>query len=188
MENDQGLPTATGDGEQLPPSLTSRQNELCKRLDELHAKYGLKTKPSDMFRGAIFAIRAEFRNNPDWIAQAANSLRDILYPFGDGGVPNKEEALRQFGSVRTDQKFTRELGRIFGTLTQLAHHGNGQGNIDYATFTPEAFEQLFSDFERIMLDVLMRQIDIHQEIDKVLAVGPENSHIQPVPIISELQP
>ena len=58
--------------------LTPEQEELCRRMDELHALNQLQTKPSDMYRGALSVIRDE--NNPDRIAQAALSLREILYP------------------------------------------------------------------------------------------------------------
>lgn len=78
---DKSLPQPVGGGQLPPSSLTPKQEDLCKRMDKLHARYGLKVKPSDMFKGAIFAARIECRSNPDWVAQAANSLREILYPF-----------------------------------------------------------------------------------------------------------
>lgn len=164
-------------GNLLPPvQLTPEQESLCIRLDKWYARYDLKVKPSDMFRGAIFSIRSECRNNPDWVAQTAHSLRDIIYPFGSKGndLPNKEKALKEYGSVRTDEVFTQEVGRIFGSLTELAHHGSGRGSsIDPDTFIVEDFEKLISDFERIMLDVLTRQLDVHNEIDEILKENPK---------------
>jgi hypothetical protein len=157
-----------------PRPLKEEQENLCQRLDEWYERYDLKIKPSDMYKGALFAMRPECRNNPDWMAQSAHSLRDILYPFGDNNVPKKEEALKEYGSVRATEVFTQEVGRIFGTLTELSHHGNGRGNsINLETFLETDFEQIVSDFERIMTDALTRQIDVHAEIDDILNIDPE---------------
>lgn len=174
MENQ--LQQSVGEGLLKPVVISSVQEDLCRRLDEFHIRNGLKTKPSDMFRGAVFVSRTFLRNNPDWIAQAANSLRDILYPFNGKNSPNKEKALEQYGSVKAGQPgFADEVGRVHGSLTELAHHGNGRGNsVNLSTFTPTDFENLISDFERVMGNVLLRQIDIHQEADAILAFNPED--------------
>ncbi|HMR55472.1 MAG TPA: hypothetical protein PKD34_02675 [Candidatus Doudnabacteria bacterium] len=171
--DDQNLPDSIGSEVVKPPALTPKEEELCQKLDELHSNYNLKVKPSDMFRGAIFTMRSELRSNPDWMAQSANSLREILYPFSHDGIPNKEEALRQFGSVRVDTELGDELGRVFGTLTELAHHGNGKSSsVDYLTYTSVQFEELVARFENIMFDVMSRQIDVHNEIDQLLKSAP----------------
>lgn len=175
--NDQ-LPQQLAGSEDLlpPPNLTPEQEDLCIRMDELHVLNGLKTKPSDMFRGAVFVSKTYLRNNPDWVAQAANSLRDILYPFNGNKFANKEEALKQYGSVHANQPgFAQEVGRVLGSLTELAHHGNGKGkSVDFSTFKPTDFENLVADFERVMGDVLLRQVDIHQEVDSILSLNPED--------------
>jgi hypothetical protein len=129
-----------------------------------------------MFQGAIFVARIEARGNPDWIAQAANSLREILYPFWSkrGKLPGgKAEALRESGSVGADEDADAAIGRIWGSLNELAHHGNVAGkSVDFHTFTAEDFDRLLDVFERIMLDSLMHQIDVHREIDAILHAGP----------------
>lgn len=173
---DKSLPRSVGKGPLPPPSLTPEQEDLCKRIDELHTKYGLKVKPSDMFKGAIFAARIECRSNPDWVAQAANSLREILYPFWSrrvGGITDrKANAFKKYGSVRVDENFIQDIGGLYGLLNDLAHHGSTSTNLDFTTFTIADFEKLLSDFEREMRKALMRQVDIHQEIDKILNNGP----------------
>lgn len=162
-----------------PVSLTTDQEELCRRLDDLHSSNGLETRPSDMFRGALFISRVFLRSNPDWIPQAAHSLREIIYPFSQNNYPNKEKALIQYGSAKAfHSNFSIELGRIFGSLTELAHHGNSKGkSVDYSKFTANEFEKLIEDFERIMKDVLQRQIDIHSEIDSILGLNPDEISI-----------
>jgi hypothetical protein len=174
---DETLPQPLPNDPQPAFVLTARQQELCRRLDHLHAYHGLKTRPSNMFQGAIFVARIEARGNPDWIAQAANSLREILYPFWSkqgGKLPGgKAEALRRSGSVRADEDAKEEIGRIWDSLNQLAHHGNVAGNsIDFHRFTSDDFDRLLDIFERIMLDSLMHQIDVHRAIDAILDAGP----------------
>lgn len=175
---DEQLPESFGENQIVPVQLTSEQEDLCDRLDLWHKRYGLNTKPSDMFRGALFVSRSALRQNPDWVAQSAHSLRDILYPFGSV-APNRTEALRQNGSVfGNDQSFIDEFGRIYGTLTELAHHGNGRGSsVDFSTFKATDFERIIADFERIMRDALLRQLDVHSEIDAMLegSTSPEKS-------------
>ncbi|HEY1526756.1 MAG TPA: hypothetical protein VGH51_11005 [Candidatus Angelobacter sp.] len=173
---DQTIPPPLPNDSQPALVLTARQQELCRSLDHLHAHHGLKTKPSNMFQGAIFVARIEARGNPDWIAQAANSLREILYPFWSkqGKLPGgKAEALRKSGSVGADEDADDEIGKIYGSLNELAHHGNGVGkSLDFHTFASEDFDRLLDAFERIMLDSLMHQIDVHREIDAILDAGP----------------
>lgn len=173
---DKSLPQPVGGGQLPPSSLTPEQEDLCKRMDKLHVRYGLKVKPSDMFKGAIFAARIECRSNPDWVAQAANSLREILYPFWsryvDGITDRKAEAFKKYGSVRVDENFIQDINRVYGLLNDLAHHGSTSQNLDFATFTIADFENLLLRFERVMRDALMRQIDIHQEIDRILSNDP----------------
>ena len=66
---DELLPQSIGEIELPPVSLLPEQEELCRRLDDLHNQYGLKALPSNMFRGAVFAARTECRRgNPDWLS------------------------------------------------------------------------------------------------------------------------
>jgi hypothetical protein len=160
----------------LEVTLTPGQQDLCDRLDELFSPYNLKKLPSDMFKGALFASRMENRrDNPDWLSQAGNSLREILYRFGHDGVPKKEEALRQFGAVRLDEQTINEVGRLITDCTTLAHHGTAKGaTIDYETVTDAAFDKLLADFERIMLSALSRQLDVHTELDAVFELATQS--------------
>ena len=157
-----------------PISLTPAQEELCRRLDELHDLYGLKTRPSAMFRGALFAIR-EAQNNPDWLAQAAHSLREILYPFWSTRittVPNKEDAFERFGSVSADDtSLYKELGNIYGTLNNLAHHGIKR-KLDFSNYKRSDFESLRDEFETSMRLALTRQTDVHNMIDLIVSSDP----------------
>ena len=154
-----------------PISLTPAQEKLCRQLDELYDLYGLEPRPSAMFRGALFAIEESRRNlNPDWLAQAAHSLREILHPFWGPkikAVPDrKKNALKKFGSVFADD-IEKNIGSIYGTLSDLAHHGVDAPRLDFSNYTLPMFENLIAHFETSMQRALTRQIDVHNQIDKL---------------------
>jgi len=165
-----------------PIVLSPEREDLCKRLDDFHESNGLKTKPSDMFRGAVFASQTFLRFNQDWIAQSANSIREIMYPFYSREVEivgtDKKEALQKFGSVTANDSLINEMGRIWNDLNSLAHHGVvKKGRINFETFTRTDFEKLINDFERVMGSILLRQMDIHKEVDYILSLSPDNIDI-----------
>lgn len=167
---DELLPQPLGDTSSTPVRLTPEQEELCRRMDELHALDQLQAKPSDMFRGALSVIEDE--NNPDRIAQAAHSLREILYPIMSGRVRRsigaREQAFESYGSVFLDVG----LGKIFGDLNDLAHHGVTSTKLDFLSVTRRDFDELVEAFETSMQRALIRPIDVHRSIDQFLSGDP----------------
>lgn len=174
---DKALPKSVGESILSPAQLSNKQKELCRRLDDLHDCYDLKAKPSDMLRGAVFVSQKKLRSNQDWIAQAANSLREILYPFYSrkvkGVTTNKKKILEKYGSVRASDELIEKMGKMWGVLNGLTHHGSVENNnVDFTTFIDSDFEKLLGEFEKVLIDVLSRQLDIHKEIDDILATVP----------------
>lgn len=93
---DKALPKSYG--EKVPPPIPFPEiDELCKRLDAFCEASGveLKSRPSLLFRGALYALR--HKENPDWMAQTAHSLREILYLFK--GNPGWHNAFMAYGST-----------------------------------------------------------------------------------------
>ncbi len=151
-----------------PVKLEPRQAELCNRLDSFYASYNLGFLPSDVFRGVIFAARKECRSNPDWLAQATHSLREILYPLHAGTykIDNKKSALEKFHVVNL-KKAEEVMGTLWNKLNEPAHHRE----------IPD-FPILLNEFEMNMLDALQRQIDVHYEIASLIAQGPPKSALE----------
>ena len=148
----------------LPPiRLTTQQKELCRRLDSLNQRTIQGQELSLMFKGAVFATREESRSNPDWTAQSANSLREILYQFYSKKSKIKlVDAFNTFGSVTTeDEKFKEIVGRMYNKITAVAHH-----QLDLSV---DEYEKLIDEFERVILWALDRQVDVHNQIDKFLS-------------------
>ena len=169
------LPQLTGEGSLPPVRLTPEQEELCRRLDELYDPYNLHVRPSNMFRGAVFASRAECRSNPDWIAQAAHSLREILYPIWSPEhkeiADKKRTVFENYGSVTVDDRSIEAVGSVYGRLNKLAHH-------DRAASASSDYEQLLVEFERAMGQALTRQLDLHNEIDELVSSGPPQQGVE----------
>lgn len=167
--NDEVLASLAGEGPLPPITLSPQQKELCTRLDELYSLFKSKAKPSDMFQGALFAMRIACQNNSDRIAQAAHSLREILYPIYDNAddtVPYKGKAFENYGSVSINNTSMQAVNEIYGELNKLAHH-------KITASGPDFLNDTLSHFERILLNVTTRQIDLHNEIDQILRSGPE---------------
>ena len=74
--------------------------DLCNRIDDFYKNYSKiakKQKPSDLIKGAFYATRLECRSNPDWMSQAANSAREVLYSlFREEKNKNNENFLKLF--------------------------------------------------------------------------------------------
>lgn len=184
---DELLPKPLGDTSSTPVRLTPEQEELCRRMDELHALDQLQAKPSDMFRGALSVIEDE--NNPDRIAQAAHSLREILYPIK---IDQVRKALEKYGSVFLDVSFKKTYGR----LNYLAHHGVSSTKLDFLSVTRTDFDELVEAFVTLMQTALIRPMDVHRSIDQFLSGDPPQGSnrirettmtIQAQPIMDEEQ-
>lgn len=84
MNPDDGLPVA----EIVPVKLVPGQERIAGYIDGLNAVLKLyAVKPSTFLEGATFLCNPYLRHNPDWIAQAAHSFREVGYLFS--GAPEK---------------------------------------------------------------------------------------------------
>ena len=150
--------------------LTPEQEDLCRRMDELYALEQLKAKPSDMFRGALSVLEDE--NNPDRIAQAAHSLREILYPIMSRRIRTstgtRGDPFKRYGSVFPEVG----IGKILADLSDLAHHGANSKKLYSLNFPASDFENLMKGFETTMQTALIRPLDAHRSIDRFLSGDP----------------
>jgi|AntAceMinimDraft_9_1070365.scaffolds.fasta_scaffold58286_2 hypothetical protein len=153
------------EGSVLPPILlTPQQDELCNRLDLLNQTTIQGQELSEMFRGAIYATREENRSNPDWMAQSAHSLREIIFQFNSKWM----DAFKLYGSATTEEEKVKKFGRIYGKITDVAHHKY--------SLNIEEYEKLIGKFQEVLLWALARQIDVHKQIDNFLSDNkPEKS-------------
>jgi hypothetical protein len=152
----------------LPPTrLTPQQKEICKRLFSFTQRTLHEQDLSKIFRGAIFATREVCRSNPDWMAQSAHSLREILYLFDYKKTKKKYDgkwidAFRHYGSVTIEEKEFREFFRqVDGKITAVAHH--------QLFLSIEEYEQLLEEYQSVLMRSLDRQVDVHNQIDKFLS-------------------
>lgn len=162
------------------PPLTDSQLELCRKLDRVYEESGLKAKPSDMFKGAVCAADQRLKSNPDWISQAANSLREILYPFYSRNTKEVSRDEITTKSVVHGKDFIHEVGSMYYHLSNLTHHGtSGKREMTPEDIKKIDFETLLSDFEGLISEALKRQIDVFTEIDSLIAI--------PIEMLDEIQ-
>ncbi|MFC1701061.1 hypothetical protein ACFLZ0_02920 [Patescibacteria group bacterium] len=160
-------------GEKVPaPVFFPDKDELCKRLDALYQSSGIQLESplSSFFNGALYVLR--YKDNPDWMAQSAHSLREILYQFKGGrGWSN---AFRSYGSTYNVNRIGQDVGIYYNFFTNVAHHNlkaagtssvvGGTKN-DPIIITAEIFENIVLQFGKVLFLVLRRQIEAHREID-----------------------
>ena len=162
---DKALPQSIGINSLLPIRLSDEQEDLCKRLDEWHTADGLQIRPSEMFRGAVFAIRDECDNNPDRIGRQVKKITN-----------KKEKAFDGYGSVTVDQDFyLQNIEPLWKKLNDLAHHGVNPNdpNFNFLSFKLSDFKKIIVEFEKNMNVALTRQLDVHRQLDEILATAPQ---------------
>jgi len=168
---DKALPKSYGEKIPAPVSFPDK-DELCKRLDALYQSSGIQlgSTPSSFFNGALYVLR--YKDNPDWMAQSAHSLREILYQFkGSGGWPN---AFISYGSTYNVNRIGRDVGAYHGFFTNVAHHNLKEAGMSPVvggtksnplTITDKIFENIVLQFGKVLFLALRRQIEAHREID-----------------------
>jgi len=161
------------------PHLTPRQIDICKRLDNFYKQNRfrpLKPQPSEIFIGAIYAMQKGLRNNPDWISQVANSLRELLYPIWTEvrRCQNKSDLikkkLKEKGYLLIEDVFD-EIEEVYGKLNDLAHHGVELkifSEEEFMNFGEQDFEKLVDQFEKSMFSAFSLTLDIFRQIDNLL--------------------
>lgn len=191
-----------------PVEMTRDQKLMCQALERLHQWGGLtpdvggrqQGTPTSMFQGALFAYRSDRRKNPDWIAQAAHSLREILHPFHAGSSKGKnsqdchddaqrhdqhatgdQDKARSRGTVSKRKReiydalleslsLTEPMGNLWEDLNGFAHHHRDDENPEH---TQTGFEKLLRDFENIMGQFRFLQVNLCKLYDKILREGPD---------------
>ena len=142
--------------------LTPERKKFCDMLDALYGPYTeLEASASEMFLGALIAINRS-DGNPDWVSQAANSLREIIYPL----LSSRSEFKALKNQISKDGKHAeyKKVGKMYGKLSKLTHHFCRMSKLD--------FEKLLVEFDATILYVLPQQIDLHRDIETYVSLGP----------------
>jgi hypothetical protein len=175
------MPLNSVAGSHEPLSLTDRQQRLCARLDDFHATAGrAEAAPSEMLIGALYTMRpAQRGRNPDWMAQAAHSLRELLYPFYKNNATRRDAFVR-YGAAGEAGALSKAINAHYGLMTSIAHHewSEALNNPIVKTLGVakdadriSVFESAAHAFEDVLLRALRRQLDVHTEIDRFLSEG-----------------
>lgn len=137
---------------QNPPLvLSERQKRLCKHLDTLNKieNFCPNANPSELFKSALYlTTQADHVALPDWMPEAAHSLRELLYPlkgkkashgkmrawisaikkfFGQKEKEtSKRESIKAIIQLYQEEKRAQQLADVIFDLyelfTKIAHH------------------------------------------------------------------
>jgi hypothetical protein len=160
---------------------------LGKYLDEIYKSSqigSLMLTPSKILEGAFYVIRPECRSNPDWMSQASNSLREILYPFHK--TSNINSIFSLYMKYMKDKKILNKISskKFFLTLKKInelylffqdvTHHG-----IDPKIITNKPTEKEFlkkvDEFLISLLNLIeLKALYIHALIDAILNRRPSD--------------
>jgi len=176
----------------IPPSV--KQDELCRRLDSFYEYLNPKLdfRPSALLHGAWNTI--QHRENPDWMAQSAHSLREVIYPIWSERIKlfrsKKKNTLKDFGAVLIDEeKIVKKINDLYSIMCDIAHHGIDpkyfKTQEEVLNITSEEFKEYVSEFEDILFSAIRRQTEIHWEIDFLLNRPPEK--VDPKQVLELLQ-
>lgn len=178
---DKKLPTSVGQPI-FEPKYFPNLEDICERLDKLYVSSEISpdVKPSEIFRGALYTMHHQHENqNPDWMSQTANSLRELFYDLkhkNERGI-NIESALKFYGSTYDERLRIEEVGEYYNFFSKIAHHEFEEASksrlIDGSKLEPieitrDKFENVVYRFGKILFSVLRRQLDAHVEIDELL--------------------
>ena len=176
-------------------SLSKDEKKLMVALDKFYPHYGVTgIKASRMLEGAIFAIRRECRENPDMLAQAAHSLREILNPFksrenikktvrklNEYDKRNNPEAnsleMNDSSKVSSKKKFKQFKKALYSDFPNYKNHSSEIDDL-YRIFLAmahhkysqtcshlKALREYLDKFVEVMLKATMRQDKIITDIE-----------------------
>lgn len=157
--------------------LTPKQEELCRKFEDLHQWAGLtrqtqQATPTEMFKGALYLHQRGRGDSPDWIAQAAHSLREMLYPFrsrsgGQKVVPKCK--FKFYQRLMKKSPVASRMRNLWSRLNVFAHHYRRKQlpkNIE------QEFEGLFAEFQLVTHQISSASTEMYEILDPILSGGP----------------
>ncbi len=160
-----------------------------------------KFNPASLYKGAHSVISTE-DDNPDWMAQSANSLREITYLLRQGPEdPDKKILVKQAFEVfienLVDEDLAKDILLLENVFSKIAHHGSlkdvktkirakgielySAGKID-----KEQYLKILQFADEVFLKVLPMQVGTHEEIDKVVKNYPDDKNLEKVKYLVSL--
>lgn len=202
--------------QEQPFPLNEKQRWLCKHLDSLNLiqNFCPYAKPSDLLYSALHLSKTKPRTlNPDWMAHAAHSLREIMYNIGPYQKTQDRDGTRRaliekiFKVYQEEEKisaFAYSLNSLHIIFTRIAHHAQEHKDRDDTVkklahlgilpvaqgplITDAIFEQLIALLENIWAESLPQQISIHKKVDTLLAGRPEDLDKNELIVLLDLNP
>jgi len=185
MSNSQNKLRIDSDHSSIESQLFSLADyDLYSKLDSIKPE-NLRKPFSEIYSGGVAAMTSENRkNNPDWMAQSANSFREILYTLQRVEDKELKKILAEyFGKNYVKdhaEKFKEYLHELYQLFTAIAHHfseGKKPTKYEYKiaedlTIKAEVDEKSYFEAVRLYnhyLKLLVNTaIEIHRRIDECI--------------------
>jgi|GEM_PF-5912024 len=186
--------------------LNQKEKEAGYFLDSLQKNEKIKINilPSELLRGVKFLVLPANRSqNPDWMAQAAHSMRDIFYTLDNPKKQDKVDVIKEFSELRLPEteaeivaKLLIDLNKIFN---HIAHHFSTDptkkdtenrlrklGILKTGDFFDDFdFEDLFGKAIEILCDYHKNSIHEHARIDELIKIGTTEDVREQVSVLIE---
>ncbi len=161
--------------------------QLISKLDSLKTSEHLNKKYSEIYMGGVYALKEKNRReNPDWMAQSANSFREILYILKKTEAKEVELLLNEhFGKSLTPQEvneYRSYMTSLYGLFSDLTHHFSGVPDIALQKYridknleigvnplTKEDYFAAIKLYKEYLKLFVITALDMHKKIDECIA-------------------
>jgi len=160
---------------------------LISKLDSLKTKSTLNRKYSEIYNGGVYALREQNRHeNPDWMAQSANSFREILFILQRTESKGFEILLNDhLAKSLTPQEVNEHrsyMTDLYGLFSDLTHHFSDVPDVTTKKYridkvleigiNPLSKEDYFSAikfYKKYLKLLVVTALDMHKKIDECIA-------------------
>ena len=159
---------------------------LIFKLDSLKTNGTLSRKYSEIYTGGVYALREQNRReNPDWMAQSANSFREILFILQRTEAKGFEILLNDhFAKSLTPQEvneYRSYMTDLYGLFSDLTHHFSEVPDVTTKKYhidktleigiNPLSKEDYFSAiklYKEYLKLLVVTALDMHKKIDECI--------------------
>ncbi|MDD4358301.1 MAG: hypothetical protein PHY30_00620 [Candidatus Pacebacteria bacterium] len=164
--------------------------ELIQKLDSLKINKLIHKRYSEIYRGGIYALSLKSqKENPDWMAQSANSFREIIYLlYHDNRDYEFCELLNYFlerghGKDKA-KKYATYINNLYKFFSTIAHHSiepkeegyqiDNNFKIDLKSLNKDTYFDAVRYYKKYLKILIVTTIELYQKIDDSIIKKKQN--------------
>jgi hypothetical protein len=162
-------------------------HELLSKLDSLKNQ-SIDNSLSEIYQGGVISMSgANRRINPDWMAQSANSFREILYiqrvRYNKNVFQILDELLKKTHTKDDVEKYKKYSNNLYSLFSDVAHHFSKESSRskvyeigeNFSIKASELNEEIYFEAVRLYKQYLkllvVTALEIHRKIDTYIING-----------------